>query len=154
MKKWTWGRVGLTALLPALLALPALAEDAKPGAKPGAQRPGARAFGDGNRFAEMIKKFDTNGDGKLDDAERAAAREAFQKMRAQGGAAPGRPGGPGGPGAFAELLKRFDTNGDGKLDDAERAAAREAFQKMRAQRGAPRRPQGANRPAKPNNEDK
>ncbi len=89
--KLTWGRMGLTALLAALLALPVLADDAKPGAdkagaqRPGAQRPGARAFGDGGRFAEILKKFDKNGDGKLDDAERAAAREAFQKLRGEGG---------------------------------------------------------------------
>lgn len=52
--------------------------------------------------AGMLKKFDTNGDGKLDDTERAAAR--------------------------AEFEKKLDTNGDGKVDDAERAAARAKWQ--------------------------
>jgi len=40
-----------------------------------------------------MKKFDKNGDGKLDDAEKAAAKEAFEKMRAAGGKRPGgKPG--------------------------------------------------------------
>ena len=88
----------------------------------------------------MIKKFDKNGDGKLDDGEKAAARESFMKMRGGAGAPGGKPGegkpGEGGPNREA-MIKKFDKNGDGKLDDGEKAAAKEAFEKMRAAGGKP-----------------
>jgi len=57
-----------------------------------------------NANAEAIKAFDKDGDGKLNDQERAAMREQMRKNRE----------------------KMFDTNGDGKLDDTERAAMQEA----------------------------
>jgi Ca2+-binding EF-hand superfamily protein len=56
----------------------------------------------GNARAEMLKKYDKNNNGKIDEDE----REAFRKDRE------------------AEAIKKFDKNGDGKLDDSERAAAR------------------------------
>ena len=55
----------------------------------------------GDRGA-MLERFDTNKDGKLDDQERAAAREARK----------------------AEMLERFDTDKDGTLSDSEREALR------------------------------
>ncbi len=57
----------------------------------------------------VLRKYDVNGDGKLDATERAA----MQRDR-------------------AERLKQYDTNGDGKLDPMERA-------KMRADRKAQKR---------------
>lgn len=94
---------------------------------------------------EMIKRFDANNDGKLDQDERAAMRAAAPDRpaaaqadrsgggrgeraerggqrgeRGQGG--PGGQRGPGGPGG-ADRLKQFDTDGDGKLSESERAAA-------------------------------
>jgi Ca2+-binding EF-hand superfamily protein len=64
------------------------------------------------RRAQWIARFDKNGDGKLDDQERADAKAAMQQGRS----------------AKAErrhraMLKRYDKNGDGKLDEAERTAA-------------------------------
>ena len=56
---------------------------------------------------EMIEKFDSNKDGKLDDAEKAKLREARQAMFAE---------------KKAEKLARFDANKNGTLDDAERTA--------------------------------
>ena len=58
---------------------------------------------DGGRIFAMI---DANGDGKLDDTERAAARKAAEERR-------------------AEFIKKFDTDGDGKLSPAELRNARE-----------------------------
>ncbi|MBK7534929.1 MAG: EF-hand domain-containing protein [Myxococcales bacterium] len=53
----------------------------------------------------MLKEFDRNRDGKLDDAERAEAHKAMQARRAA---------------AHQQMLTQFDSNRDGKLDDAER----------------------------------
>jgi len=68
----------------------------------------------------LVQRFDTNKDGKLDDAERAQARKAL-------GQTPAPKARRGTPPNLQELVKRFDTNKDGKLDDAERAAARKAL---------------------------
>ena len=57
-----------------------------------------------NPRAGLIQKFDKDGDGKLNEEERAAMREEMRKNRE----------------------KAFDKNGDGKLDDTERAAMQEA----------------------------
>jgi hypothetical protein len=88
----------------------------------------------------ILKQYDADGDGKLNPAERSAAREAMQKLRK--GPGPGerpgfRPQAKGGPRdpAFQRgyLMGKFDANGDGKLDETERAAAKAAMeQRMRA----------------------
>jgi Ca2+-binding EF-hand superfamily protein len=89
------------------------------GPKPENKTPGQAPEGKRKEMAELKKKFDVNGDGKLDETERKAAREAiknnpeFQKMR-------------------EERMKKFDTNGDGKLDDAEKAAAESAMKERMA----------------------
>jgi hypothetical protein len=57
----------------------------------------------------VIQKFDTNGDGVLDDAERANMRAAFAAKRAARRQA---------------MLDKYDTNKDGTLEPAERAAMR------------------------------
>jgi Ca2+-binding EF-hand superfamily protein len=74
----------------------------------------------GQGKAEVLKKYDTNGDGKLDDQERAAMRADFKAKRAE---------------KKAEMLAKYDTNKDGKLDAAERKVmiddrATEEFQKI------------------------
>ena len=59
--------------------------------------------GHGGGRGAMKEKFDTNKDGTLDDAERAAMKEARSERK-------------------AKMVAKFDTNKDGKLDDAERTA--------------------------------
>ncbi len=58
-----------------------------------------------NVGADALKEFDKDGDGKLNEQERAARFEQMRKARE----------------------KAFDKDGDGKLDDAEKAAMAEAF---------------------------
>jgi len=79
---------------------------------------------------DITKRFDLDGDGLLDDKERAAA-VAF--MAKQPAAAAPTTGGKGRKGKGADLdnlpervIARFDTNKDGKLDDTERAEAKKA----------------------------
>jgi len=72
----------------------------------------------GNARAEMLKKYDKNSNGKIDDDE----REAMRKDRE------------------AEAIKKFDKNGDGKLDDSEREAARAERRKAaEGQKPAPKK---------------
>src|SRR5262249_30102507 len=60
---------------------------------------------------ELIQKFDKNGDGKLDNAERAQMKAALEAKRTE---------------HHKAMLAKYDTNKDGKLDDAERKAMRDA----------------------------
>lgn len=97
-----------------------------PGGRPG--RPGIPGFGgEGGpklppglegRIPELIKRFDTDGDGKLSDEEKDKLADQAKKLgiRAEDIAK-----------AFERyaMLEKFDKNGDGKLDKDELAAARE-----------------------------
>jgi hypothetical protein len=97
-------------------------------AKPGARKPGDRQVP-----PDVLKRFDKNNDGKLDDAERAEA------MKARGGQ-PGAGGGQGGrpdPAKMQELMKKYDKDGDGKLNDEEKKAAGPELMKLRGGAGAP-----------------
>lgn len=110
--------------------------------RPGQKRPGqAAAGGDRPNFQQLIKQFDKDGDGKLSEQERAAAREQMAKLRrGQAGNDARR--------IPEQALKRFDKDGDGKLNEAERAAAakaREEFMKKKGKAGAGR-PNGQGRP--------
>jgi Ca2+-binding EF-hand superfamily protein len=67
---------------------------------------------------EVLEKFDTNKDGKLDQDERKAAMQArrarMEKQR-------------------KNMLEKFDGDGDGKLDENERKAAGEAMKARHAE---------------------
>jgi hypothetical protein len=65
------------------------------------------------RHAQWVKQWDKNGDGKLDDSERAAAKQAMGDRKHMGGKGRER------------MLQRFDKDGDGVLNETERAAAAE-----------------------------
>jgi Ca2+-binding EF-hand superfamily protein len=66
----------------------------------------AVAWPDGEgRRAKMMEKFDANGDGAIDDAEREAMKQARQARR-------------------AEMLAKYDADKDGTLSDAEHAKMR------------------------------
>lgn len=75
-----------------------------------AQQAGPGGPGDGPRgpmFQELLNKYDTNKDGKLDDKERAAIR--------------------------ADHFKKLDKDGDGKISRAEFPAAMEAAREQEKQ---------------------
>lgn len=119
------------------------------GARAAETEPATPAPTPGPRHAEMLRKFDLNQDGQLDESERAAMRaqrrEARQAGRpawgAQRGPEQGPPPAPKGPRdpAFRRgyLLGKFDANNDGKLDDTEKAAAK-AFAEQRMRTGVER----------------
>ncbi len=96
---------------------------------------------------ELRQRFDKDGDGDLNEAERDALREF---MRSRGGGPGGRgpdgrgPGGRGpggrGPGGSQKmrLVEKFDDDGNGRLDVAERVKARE-YRKSQGQGRGSRR---------------
>src|SRR4051812_7781112 len=108
-----------------LVASPAAADKAGPGGKPAGnpnvghkksanhaaehqqkQQPDGENKAANRKKAEeahdrLMKKFDANGDGKLDAQERAAAREAWERHQKQAGDGAPNP-------RMQELLKRFD----------------------------------------------
>ena len=96
-----------------LITAPARAET-----PPGASVPAAATLTP--RQQELLQQFDRNHDGKLDEAEMAAARSG---MRKAGDAPAGE--------KRKKMLKLFDKNGDGKLDETERAAAEKARDEYR-----------------------
>ena len=65
---------------------------------------------------EILKKFDTDGDGKLNEEERKKVRDEMVSRRS---------------GLPPLLAKKFDKDGDGKLSEDERAA----FRKEMASKG-------------------
>lgn len=72
----------------------------------------------GNGRAGALQKFDKNGDGTLDDAERADLKAAWKEKRAE---------------RHQAMLAQFDANRDGTLDPVERAAMRDAMLTQRFQ---------------------
>lgn len=103
--------------LGALLAPCAFGQDAAPAA--GAPNRSGRGGAARQMPAELVKQFDKDGDGKLNEeettamrADMTAKREARQKAN----------------------LEKFDANKDGKLDEAETKTMRETQQKERLEK--------------------
>jgi len=65
---------------------------------------------------ELIKKFDKDGDGELNEDEKAAMKTAMKKRHEA---------------AKAKMLELFDANNDGKLCEDEKAAMKDAKNKKR-----------------------
>jgi Ca2+-binding EF-hand superfamily protein len=106
----------------------------------------ARAEGEspkpgGPNREQMLARFDTNGDGQLNEQERAAAKAAFGDRPA--GQNPNGQKPDGQRPNMQEMLQRFDADGDGQLNAQEKAAAQQALQNFRSQGGGPKGPVGA-----------
>lgn len=77
------------------------------------------------RQLALLRRYDQNGDGKIDDDEKAAARADMRRGGYDSTVRDEKP---------KKLLKRFDKNGNGVLDPAERAAAAQARTDFQAKR--------------------
>jgi Ca2+-binding EF-hand superfamily protein len=134
-------------------ALCAIAAPAQTETKPAPAPTPVKADNSGQmekRRQEMLKRFDLNGDGKLDEAEKAAMKETLKQEKTLRGSGDigslGAPAAPvPGPGGevhndrfFKELIKRFDRDGDGKLDASELADMEAARQQMQQNGGGAR----------------
>ena len=82
-------------------------------------------------FQRVLKQFDRDGDGRLNDQERQAARQGLEQRRQQVGnrdqsrrASSNR--NRSSADRRTELMKRFDENGNGKLDPPELARLRQS----------------------------
>ena len=115
--------VSLLIWTAALLAVPALAQNEM---KPTMTKDGSLK----QNYKEFIKKWDLNGDGRLDEDEKAAAHAEMRKEGVAGVTADAE--------RRKQILKRFDKDGDGQLNDAERAEAEKA-REMLARNGGPDR---------------
>lgn len=95
-----------------------------------AQGPGGR----GGSREEMIKKYDKDGDGQLNEEERNTMREEMQQ---QGGGKQGEGQQRGGERlSAADLIAKFDADADGKLDATEvEAMMKEQQSRMQSQQG-------------------
>ncbi len=128
MNTQVWKTLGLVMAVAGAVSI-AQAEDAPKGERGG--RPGK---GERPTREQFMERFDTDGDGVLSEAERAAAREARE---AEGG----RRGGPEGERpSREEMMKRFDTDGDGQLSESERAAMQAEMEQHRSERPDGERP--------------
>lgn len=101
-------------------AEPAGTAAAEPASKPApvdeAARDAARREAWEKMRAEAVKRFDTDGDGQLNDAERAVARSQWDARGAE----------------VRELMvRRYDADGDGQLNEQEREAARQEMREVR-----------------------
>ena len=103
-----------TLLALAVLACLPLAASAQDGAK---KRHGKKEA--------LLKKFDKDGDGKLSQEERAAAKEFKDKRRGEEGR---------GGKLRGKILRRFDKDGDHKLNETEREALKKFRDSHRARK--------------------
>jgi Ca2+-binding EF-hand superfamily protein len=72
----------------------------------------------------LLERFDHDGDGRLDDAERAEAERFLEQRRREREL------------RRAEMMRRFDVDGDGRLNAEEREAMRRWLQEPRDANGA------------------
>ena len=72
----------------------------------------------GKMREEILKRFDRDGDGTLNEAEKEAARKAREEMRGRMQQ------------HHQEILSRFDKDADGKMSETERQEMHEAWQKF------------------------
>lgn len=106
-------------LVSATLFLPARADEQPDVPAPAA--PADELQPGGATYQQLLQRYDTNHDGRLDENELAAAHEDMAKQRLEDGKGVGKK-------VRQELLEKFDKNHNGRLDPDEREAARQYLQ--------------------------
>ena len=107
------------------------AEETNPNSKTDPQSPRvASGMMAQDRAADLLKRFDKNGDGKLDEDELAEAHEAMlrEQMARRTAASSAAPDAAK---MRARALAMFDKDGDGRLSDDERAEMQRQLQEFR-----------------------
>jgi len=80
---------------------------------------GGKGFGGYAKRADVIKKYDTDGDGELSEEEKKGAQTDWKAEKAKGGK--GNSGKGFGPYTKrADVIKKFDADGDGELSEEEK----------------------------------
>ncbi|MEM9186858.1 MAG: EF-hand domain-containing protein [Planctomycetota bacterium] len=101
-----------------------------------AENQGRRGGRNPERMQKILEQFDADGDGRLSQTERQAARAAReQRMGERGGRGEAGRRGPGGRGGMMDpsaLFDRIDTDGDGAITKDQFV---QFMQQMRAQMG-------------------
>ena len=96
------------------------------------------------RRQRIIEQFDADGDGQLNEEERAKARakrgNQSGKAGREGRGRQGQAGRPQGPPDPMQLFDRFDENNDGQLSREEFTKLTKAMREMRERRGAGSQP--------------
>jgi len=111
------------------LCLSAMAEEATPPGEGVGRRAHGEHRGPGRAMrGKLLEKFDEDGDGKLSEEEREAAKAAMRE-RAQAGRRRRLS-----PEAREGIREKFDADGDGKLNEEEREAAKAAMKEHMQER--------------------
>lgn len=112
----------LTLAVVGLVAGSSVADDSK-------KKDGERGKSRGAEMRKkLLEKFDADGDGKLNEKERAKAHAAMKKHRGERKPGEGRTGGRDGD-FRKKMIAKFDADGDGKLNEDERAKAKDEIKK-------------------------
>jgi Ca2+-binding EF-hand superfamily protein len=125
MKSQAWKIAGLVLALGGTVAMTHAEPDTNDSRKKKGRKPGAEMKDQRPDREAILERFDADGDGTLNDAERQALRDAMADRRHRPGEPPGhRPG-------REEIMERFDTDGDGVLCESEREALRAERERIR-----------------------
>ena len=107
------------------------------------------------RYSELLKKYDRNGDGRLDDGEKAAAKESY-RQEAMKRAAAAREASKKKIEEYhrRKEVEKYDKNKDGRLDEEESAALNEARAEQKRRKEEFYRKYDSNRDGKISSEEK
>ena len=125
MKSQAWKIAGLVLALSGTVAVAHAESESNDSRKKKGQKPDSEMNGQRPDREEILERFDADGDGTLNEAERQAMHDAMPNRRYRAGGPPGhRP-------SREEIMERFDTDGDGELSESERHVMRAERERIR-----------------------